>query len=224
MRITRSRAKYATKNEMKPEDSASQVRASSICSASTSSSTTRRSKEQLELDISALEIQMNSQERRAELQKAKLDIELDIEQNELQTQMDIAKRERELLKTQERQSSSYVNIPPAGTPEQEQRKDFEDEVTKMIGDCYAFLGTGKVDGSQACRIYGKMKQTEKLEPAQRSQKPPVPVSSSPPVSRKHVTKPKERPVLVSRPTNEQRNKNETVYCLKVRLDIQTETV
>ena len=207
MRITRSRAKYATKNEMKPEDSASQVRASSICSASTSSSTTGRSKEQLELDISVLEIQMSSHEKRARLQKAKLDLELDIEQNELQTQMDIARRERELLKAQERQSSSYVNVPPARTPEQEQRKDFEDEVTKMIGDCYAFLGTGKVDGSQACRIYGKTKQTEKLEPAQRSQKPPVPVSSSAPVSRKHVTKPKERPVLVSRPTNEQRNKN-----------------
>ena len=39
-----------------------------------------------------------------------------------------------------------MNIPPAGTPEQGPRKDFEDEVTKMIGDCYAFLGTGKVDG------------------------------------------------------------------------------
>ena len=206
LRVTRSRAKHATEDEVDPEDSVSQVRASSACT-STNSSTTRRSKEQLELDISALEIQMNSQERRAKLQKAKLDIELDIEQNELQTQMDIAKRERELLKTQERQSSSYVNIPPAGTPEQGPRKDFEDEVTKMIGDCYAFLGTGKVDGSQACRIYGKTKQTEKLEPAQRSQKPPVPVSSSAPVSRKHVTKPKERPVLVSRPTNEQRNKN-----------------
>ena len=156
---------------MDPEDSVSQVRASSACT-STNSSTTRRSKEQLELDISALEIQMNSQERRAKLQKAKLDIELDIEQNELQTQMDIAKRERELLKTQERQSSSYVNIPPTGTPEQGPRKDFEDEVTKMIGDCYAFLGTGKVDGSQACRIYGKTKQTEKLEPAHGVRNPP----------------------------------------------------
>ena len=58
---------------------------------------TRRSKEQLELDISALEIQMNSQERRAKLQKAKLDIELDIEQNELQTQMDIAKKGKRII-------------------------------------------------------------------------------------------------------------------------------
>ena len=114
------------------------------------------------MDISALEIQMNSQERRAKLQKAKLDIELDIEQNELQTQMDIAKRERELLKTQERQSSSYVNIPPAQTPEQEQRKEFEDEVTKMIGDCYAFLGTGKVDG------YPGMSRLHKDRSKQRS--------------------------------------------------------
>ena len=158
MRITRSRAKHATENEMKPEDSASQVRASSICSVSTNSSTTGRSKEQLELDISALEIQMSSHEKRARLQKAKLDIELDIEQNELQTQMDIARRERELLKAQERQSSSYVNVPPARTPEQEQRKEFEGEVTKMIGDCYAFLGTGKVDGTQACRVYTKTEQ------------------------------------------------------------------
>ena len=207
MRITRSRAKHATENEMKPEDSASQVRASSICSVSTNSSTTGRSKEQLELDISALEIQMSSHEKRARLQKAKLDIELDIEQNELQTQMDIARRERELLKAQERQSSSYVNVPPAQTPEQEQRKEFEDEVTKMIGDCYAFLGTGKVDGTQACRVYTKTEQTEKLAPAQRSQKPPVPVSSSAPVTRKQVTKPKERPVLVSRPVKAQVNRD-----------------
>ena len=207
MRITRSRAKHATENEMKPEDSASQVRASSICSVSTNSSTTGRSKEQLELDISALEIRMSSHEKRARLQKAKLDIELDIEQNELQTQMDIARRERELLKAQERQSSSYVNVPPAQTPEQEQRKEFEDEVTKMIGDCYAFLGTGKVDGTQACRVYTKTEQTEKLAPAQRSQKPPVPVSSSAPVTRKQVTKPKERPVLVSRPVKAQVNRD-----------------
>ena len=222
LRVTRSRAKHTTEDGVEPEDSASQVhdsknpRASSICSVSTDFTATSRNKEQLELDISALEIQMSSHEKRARLQKAKLDLELDIEQNELQTQMDIARRERELLQAQERQSSSYVNAPPARTPEQEQRKEFEDEVTKMIGDCYAFLGSGKVDGAQACRIYAKTKRTEKLAPAQQSQKPPVLVSSSAPVTRrKHVTKPKERPVLVSRPVKEQGNKDCVVNQSKI---------
>ena len=96
LRVTRSRAKHATEDEVDPEDSVSQVRASSACT-STNSSATRRSKEQLEMDISALEIQMNSQEKRAKLQKAKLDIELDIEQNELQTQNGYSKKGKRII-------------------------------------------------------------------------------------------------------------------------------
>ena len=70
LRVTRSRAKHATEDEVDPEDSVSQVRASSACT-STNSSTTRRSKEQLELDISALEIQMNSQREKSKTAESK---------------------------------------------------------------------------------------------------------------------------------------------------------
>ena len=102
---------------IEPEDSISQVskgmtgsHASSTCRTTHSASShgSGRSREQLNLDISALAIKMNSQEKRAqlkrnklelekELEKRKLEIDLDIEQNELKEQMDLAKVEREIL-------------------------------------------------------------------------------------------------------------------------------
>ena len=114
------------------EDSVSQVnnstrRTSSHVSSifrsthSTSSHKSGRSKEQLDLDISALAIKMNSQEKRAQLERKKLDIgaqlerkkldiDLDIEQNELQEQMDLAKKAREILYDQDRECSSSRHV------------------------------------------------------------------------------------------------------------------
>ena len=119
-RYTRSQARaksQAMDDDIVPEDSVSQVskeystrmtgsHASSTCRTTHSASShgSSRSREQLNLDISALAIKMNSQEKRAqlkrnklELEKKKLEIDLDIEQNELKEQMDLAKNEREIL-------------------------------------------------------------------------------------------------------------------------------
>ena len=97
-------------NDIVPEDSVSQVskeystrmtgsHASSTCRTTHSASShgSGRSREQLNLDISALAIKMNLQEKRAQLKRKKLEIDLDIEQNELKEQMDLAKNEMEIL-------------------------------------------------------------------------------------------------------------------------------
>ena len=79
---TRSQAARAKNQNMDdnivPEDSASQVNdstrrtSSRVSSASSSHSTSARNKEQLDLDISALAIKMDSQQRRAQLKKKKV--------------------------------------------------------------------------------------------------------------------------------------------------------
>ena len=127
-----------------------------------------RSREQLNLDISALAIKMNSQEKRAqlkrnklELEKKKLEIELDIEQNELKEQMDLAKVEREILYEDQNQdqgssSPSHVDTTRTATrvPEQERRNHPSNvDINKMLDECYTFLGSGKIDGAKACRVY-----------------------------------------------------------------------
>ena len=98
-RFTRSQAARVKNQNMEdntdPEDSVSQVNvrtSSRVSSASSSHSTSARSKEQLDLDISALAIKIQSQQRRARLEKKKLDIELEMEKNNLQEEMDLAKK------------------------------------------------------------------------------------------------------------------------------------
>ena len=126
---TRSQAARAKNQNMDDnivlEDSASQVNdsarrtSSRVSSASSSRSTSARSKEQLDLDISALAIKIDSQQRRAQLEKKKLDveletekkkldIELEMEKNNLQEEMDLAKNERESL---DRENSDIVRTP-----------------------------------------------------------------------------------------------------------------
>ena len=154
-----------------------------MSSASSSHSTSARSKEQLDLDISALAIKMDSQQRRAqlekkkfdvelEMEKRKLDIELEMEKNNLQEEMDLAKNERESL---DRENSDIVQ-----TPEQI-RNPVNGEMQKMLNDCYTFiddcctyLGSGKVDpnGKKACRVYMRPdKNVNKTEPLQKSIEP-----------------------------------------------------
>ena len=163
-------------NDIEPEDSVSQVskehstrmtgsHASSTCSTTHSASShgSSRSREQLNLDISALAIKMNSQERRVQLQRNKLEIDLDIEQNELKEQMDLAKNEMEILYENQNQdqgssSSSYVDTTStaARAPEQERRlrnHPSNADINKMLDECYTFLGSGKIDGAKACRVY-----------------------------------------------------------------------
>ena len=150
------------------EDSVSQVNstrrtnshASSTCRSthSTSSHRSGRSREQLDLDISALTIKMNSQEKRAQLERRKLeigaqlerrklDIDLDIEHNELQEQMDLAKNETEIRyddRNQDREcsSSSHVDITnvAARAPEQEQRlrNPSNADINKMLEECSGY--------------------------------------------------------------------------------------
>ena len=120
-----ARAKSQTMDDgIEPGDSISQVskersHASSACRTTHSASShgSGRSKEQLDLDISTLEIRMSSQEKRAqlkrnklELEKRKLEIDLDIEQNELKEQMDLAKVEREMLYEDQGSSSSGLAV------------------------------------------------------------------------------------------------------------------
>ena len=198
-----------------PEDSISQMtgsHASSTCRTTHSASShgSGRSREQLNLD-SALAIKMNSQEKRAqlkrnklelekELEKRKLEIDLDIEQNELKEQMDLAKNEMEILyenQTQDQGSSSSSHVDTRSTatrtPEQEQRlrnHPSNADINKMLDECYTFLGSEKIDGAKACRVYCpsttsvKKKQTVKpksIEPekaTQESQKNPEHILTS----------------------------------------------
>ena len=113
-RYTRSQARAKSQtmdDDIRPGDSISQiskershVSVTSRTTHSTSSYGSGRSKEQLDLDISKLAIKMNSQEKKAqlkrsklELEKRKLEVDLDIEKTDLKEQMDIAKAEREML-------------------------------------------------------------------------------------------------------------------------------
>ena len=213
-RYTRSQARaksQAMDNDIVPKDSVSQVskehstrmtssHASSTCSTTHSASShgSSRSREQLNLDISALAIKMNSQEKRAqlkrnklELEKRKLEIDLDIEQNELKEQMDLAKNEMKILyenQTQDQGSSSASHVDTtsitARAPEQEQRlrNPSNADINKMLEECYTFLGSGKIDmnGAKACRVYGpsttsanqvKKKQTVKTKLSLKSIEP-----------------------------------------------------
>ena len=139
---------------MDPEDSVSQVRASSACT-STNSSTTRRSKEQIELDISSLAIKMQSQQRRARLEKEKLDVEkkkldidLELEKNNLQEEMDLAINEKESLEASE-----------------QNKETLDKDVQKILDDCCTYLGSGRVDldGKKTCRVYIRPDKN-KIEP------------------------------------------------------------
>ena len=101
---------------------------------------------------------MSSQEKRAqlkrnkqELEKRKLEVDLDIEQNDLKEQMDLAKAEREMLYEDQGSSSSGSAV---RVPEQVWRNHPSNaEINKMLDECYTFLGAGKVDGTKACRVY-----------------------------------------------------------------------
>ena len=195
-RFTRSQAARVKNQNMEddidPEDSASQVnvsarrtssRVSSAFSSHSLHSRSARSKEQLDLDISALAIKIDSQQRRArlekekldvekEMEKKKLDIELEMEKINLQEEMDLAKNERESL---DRENSDIVR-----TPEQI-KNSVNEEIQKMLNDCYTFiddcciyLGSGKVDpnGKKACRVYMRPdKNVNKTEPLHKSIEP-----------------------------------------------------
>ena len=147
-------------DDIEPGDSISQISKErmSVSSRTThSSSSSGRSKEQLDLDISKLAIKMSSQEKKAQLQrnklelekrklevdleleKRKLEVDLDIEETDLKEQMDIAKVEREAIE----ESSSSI----------EENRPSEAEINKMLDECYTFLGAGKVDGTKTCRVY-----------------------------------------------------------------------
>ena len=115
---------------------------------------------------------MRSQQRRAQLEKKKFEIELEMEKNDLQKEMDLAINERESL---DRENSDIVQ-----TPEQI-RNPVNEEIQKMLNDCYTFiddcctyLGSGKVDpnGKKACRVYMRPdKNVNKTEPLQKSIEP-----------------------------------------------------
>ena len=170
LHFTRSQAARVKNHNMEddivPEDSASQVndsvrRTSSRVSSSFSShSMSSRSKEKLDLDISALAIEMHSQQRRAQLVKKKLDVELEIEKNDLQKEMDLAVNERESLDRE----NSVVQ-----TPEQN-KGTLDNEIQKILDDCCTYLGAGKVDlnGKKACRVY---KNVNRTKPSQKSIEP-----------------------------------------------------
>ena len=167
-RFTRSQAARVKSHNMEddivPEDSVSQVtdsarRTSSRVSSSFSShSMSSRSKEKLDLDISALAIEMNSQQRRAQLVKKKLDVALEIEKNDLQKEMDLAINERKSLDRE----NSVVQ-----TPEQN-KGTLDNEIQKILDDCCTYLGAGKVDlnGKKACRVYKNVNRTSQksIEP------------------------------------------------------------
>ena len=84
-------------DDVEPEDSVSNVSKGHSSRVTTCSRGSNRSKEQLKLDISSLEIKMSSHEKRARLQKNKLEIELDMEQNDLSEQLALARNENEIL-------------------------------------------------------------------------------------------------------------------------------
>ena len=162
-RYTRSQARargQTMDDDIEPGDSISQISKErmSVSSRTThSSSSSGRSKEQLDLDISKLAIKMSSQEKKAQLQrnklelekrklevdleleKRKLEVDLDMEKTDLKEHMDIAKVEREAIE----ESSSSV----------EENRPSETEINKMLDECYTFLGAGKVDGTKTCRVY-----------------------------------------------------------------------
>ena len=171
-RYTRSQARargQTMDDDIEPGDSISQISKErmSVSSRTThSSSSSGRSKEQLDLDISKLAIKMSSQEKKAQLQRNKLELErrklevdLDIEKTDLKEQMDIAKVEREAIE----ESSSSV----------EENRPSETEINKMLDECYTFLGAGKVDGTKTCRVYCPSTTRQKAtgETQERSKNP-----------------------------------------------------
>ena len=86
-----------------------------------------------------------------ELERRKLEIDLDIEQNELKEQMDLAKVQKEILYEDQGSSSSRSAV---RAPEQDRRNHPSNvDINKMLDECYTFLGSGKIDGAKACRVY-----------------------------------------------------------------------
>ena len=156
-----ARGKNQVEDDVEPEDSVSNVSKGHSSRVTTSSRGSNRSKEQLKLDISSLEIKMSSHEKRARLQKNKLEIELDMEQNDLSEQLALARNENEIMyedETSRQESGSHVDI------------------SEILGKGYTLLGTGKVDvnGEKACRVYGASrvkKQLSKPKPSQKTADP-----------------------------------------------------
>ena len=86
---------------------------------------------------------MSSQEKKDQLKRSKLELELDMEKTDLKKQMDIAKAEREMLDQGSSSSGSAV----------QRNQPSNAEINKMLDECYTFLGAGKVDGTKACHVY-----------------------------------------------------------------------
>ena len=186
-RYTRSqaRAKSQTMDDgIEPGNSVSQVSKERSHASSTSRTThsasshgSGRSKEQLDLDISTLAIRMSSQEKRAQLKRKKLEVDLEMEKIDLKEQMDLAKAEREMLHEDQGSSSSESAV---RVPEQVQRNHPSNaEIKKMLDECYTFLGAGKVDGTKACRVYcpSTTKQTATRETKEKPQRTKVPANN-----------------------------------------------
>ena len=178
-RYTRSQARAKSQtmdDDIGPGDSISQiskershVSVTSRTTHSTSSHGSGRSKEQLDIDINTLTIMMSSQEKKAqlkrsklELEKKKLELDLDMEKTDLKEQMDIAKAEREMLEGPSRSGSAVQRNQPSNA-----------EVNKILDECYTLLGSGKLDGTKACRIYcpSKTKQKVTRETRETQEKP-----------------------------------------------------
>ena len=140
---------------------------------SASSHGSGRSKEQLDLDISTLEIRMSSQEKRAqlernnlelekELEKRKLEIDLDIGQNEPKEQMDLAKVEREMLYEDQGSSSSGSAV---RVPEQVRRNHPSNaKINKILDECYTFLGSEKLMEQRHAAYTARPRQNRQSNP------------------------------------------------------------
>ena len=177
-RYTRSqaRAKSQTMDDgIEPGDSISQiskershVSVTFRTTHSTSSHRSGRSKEQLDLNISTLAIRMTSQEKKAQLKRSKLELELNMEKTDLKEQMDIVKAKREMLDQGSSSSGSTV----------QRNQPSNAEINKMLDECYTFLGAGKVDGTKACRVYcpSTTKQKATRETQEKPRRTNVPVS------------------------------------------------
>ena len=110
---------------------------------------------------------MSSQEKKAqlkrsklELEKRKLEVDIDMEKTDLKEQMDIAKAEREMLNQGLSSSKSTV----------QRNQPSNAEINKMLDERYTFLGAGKVDGTTACRVY--YPSTTKQKATQETQEKP----------------------------------------------------
>ena len=157
------------------------------------------------------------------MKRNKLEIDLDIEQNELKEQMDLAKNEMEILyegKNQDQESSSSSHVDATSTaaraPEQERRlrnHPSNADINKMLDECYTFLGSGKIDmnGAKACRVYCpsttsanqvKKKQTVKTKSSQKSMEPKKATRESQKNPERILTSTSKAPVIDKRSTLE----------------------